>query len=153
MTTIDLLAGSLRLRLAPSAGGSITRFDVMHGGIEQPLLRGAEGLPDHALESACFPLVPFSNRIRGGSFTFRDRRISLRPNMTGDPSPLHGQGWLVPWQVEEASSTVAITVYHNEAGGWAWQHEAGQEFEVGRQGRHATPRRMNVSALTETERR
>src|SRR3546814_3014582 len=105
MTTIDLLAGSLRLRLAPSAGGSITRFDVMHGGIEQPLLRGAEGLPDHALESACFPLVPFSNRIRGGSFTFRDRRISLRPNMTGDPSPLHGQGWLVPWQVEEASST------------------------------------------------
>src|SRR3546814_5440789 len=74
MTTIDLLAGSLRLRLAPSAGGSITRFDVMHGGIEQPLLRGAEGLPDHALESACFPLVPFSNRIRGGSSTFRDRR-------------------------------------------------------------------------------
>src|SRR3546814_10468318 len=87
----------------------------MHGGIEQPLLRGAEGLPDHALESACFPLVPFSNRIRGGSFTFRDRRILLRPNMTGDPSPLHGQGWLVPWQVEEASSTDAILVYRHRS--------------------------------------
>ncbi|HEY9578403.1 MAG TPA: aldose 1-epimerase [Rhizorhapis sp.] len=145
MTTIDLLAGSLRLRLAPSAGGSITRFDVMHGGIEQPLLRGAEGLPDHALESACFPLVPFSNRIRGGSFTFRDRRISLRPNMTGDPSPLHGQGWLVPWQVEEASSTDAILVYRHEAGEWPWHYEARQEFALGEQGLHATLCCRNVS--------
>src|SRR3546814_17040014 len=104
MTTIDLLAGSLRLRLAPSAGGSITRFDVMHGGIEQPLLRGAEGLPDHALDRACFLPVPFSNRIRGGFFTSRDRRISLRPNMTVYPSPLHGLGWPLPLQAEQGTS-------------------------------------------------
>src|SRR3546814_12532863 len=107
MTPIDLLAGSLRLRLAPSAGGSITRFDVMHGGIEQPLLRGAAGLPDHALESACFPLVPFSNRIRGGPFTLRDRRLSLRPTMTGAPSPLHAQGVPGPWPGEASKSTEA----------------------------------------------
>src|SRR3546814_14145885 len=114
MTTIDLLAGSLRLRLAPSAGGSITRFDVMHGGIEQPLLRGAEGLPDHALESACFPLVPLSNRIRGGSFTFRARRISPRPNMTGDPRPRNRQGWLHHRQVGEARETLAKPAYKTE---------------------------------------
>src|SRR3546814_18576464 len=111
MTTIDLLAGSLRLRLAPSAGGSITRFDVMHGGIDKPLLRGAEGLPDHALESACFPLVPFSNRIRGGAFTCRDGRISLRPDMNGDHSQHHGQDGRVPWRGEEAKNPEAIALY------------------------------------------
>src|SRR3546814_17778081 len=104
MTTIDLLAGSLRLRLAPSAGGSITRFDVLHGGLEQPLLRGAEGLPDHSLERACFPLLPFSTRLRAWSFPLRATLLSLRPHMTGDPLPLRGQGLLVPWHVEDESS-------------------------------------------------
>ena len=46
---------------------------------------------------ASFPLVPFVNRIRGGRFTFRGREVRLAPNMAGDPSPLHGQGWLNPW--------------------------------------------------------
>ena len=51
---------------------------------------------------ASFPLVPYVNRIRGGRFTFRGREVRLAPNMAGDPSPLHGQGWLSPWQVERA---------------------------------------------------
>src|SRR3546814_11369481 len=117
----------------------------MKGGMARPLLRGAVDLSDQSLESSCLPLVPFSDLILGGSFTFRGRRVSLQPNMTGEPSPLHGQGWLVPWQVEEASSTYAILVYRHEAGEWLWHYEARQEFALGEQGLHATLCCRNVS--------
>src|SRR3546814_4972685 len=65
--------------------------------------------------------------------------------MTSDPSPLHGQGGIVPWQVEEASSTDAILVYRHEAGEWPWHYEARQEFALGEQGLHATLCCRNVS--------
>ena len=51
---------------------------------------------ENVLDAASFPLVPYVNRIRGGRFTFRGREVRLAPNMAGDPSPLHGQGWLNP---------------------------------------------------------
>ena len=60
---------------------------------------------EKVLDASSFPLVPYVNRIRGGHFSFRGREIRLQPNMAGDPSPLHGQGWLNPWRVEQAGET------------------------------------------------
>ena len=60
------------------------------------------------LDAASFPLVPYVNRIRDGRFTFRGREVRLAPNMAGDPSPLHGQGWLSPWTVEEPDERRAV---------------------------------------------
>lgn len=50
-------------------------------------------------ETACFPLVPFGNRIAGNRFDFRGQTYTLEPN-TGDPLVLHGGGWLEDWQLE-----------------------------------------------------
>ena len=70
----------------------------------------------------CFPLVPYVNRIRGGRFTFREREVRLDPNMAGDPSPLHGQGWLNPWNVESCKRVeVRRLTYHHEPGEWPWE--------------------------------
>ena len=77
-----------------------------------------------------FPLVPYVNRIRSGEFTFRGRTVRLTPNMTGDPSPLHGQGWLNPWRVIAASEGEAILEYQHEAGEWPWSYRAEQRFEL-----------------------
>jgi aldose 1-epimerase len=74
--------------------------------------------------------VPYVNRIRGGCFTFRGRVVRLAPNMAGDPSPLHGQGWLNPWQVEEAGDRSARLGYRHEPGEWPWAYDASQEFSV-----------------------
>jgi aldose 1-epimerase len=84
----------------------------------------------NVLEAASFPLVPYVNRIRGGSFAFRGREIPIAPNMAGDPSPLHGQGWLNPWAVEQAEEASALLSYRHEAGEWPWAYEARQEFKV-----------------------
>src|SRR5690349_19692302 len=95
---LTLRSGPLELVLFPALGGSIVRFEHLGPQARTAILRGADGLPSDILKVASFPLVPYVNRIRGGQFGFRGREVTMQPNMTGDPSPLHGQGWLSPWQ-------------------------------------------------------
>jgi aldose 1-epimerase len=50
--------------------------------------------------------------------------------MAGDPSPLHGQGWLNPWSVERQDETSAVLTYRHEPGEWPWSYDARQEFAL-----------------------
>ncbi len=127
---VTLAAGPLVLTLSPQTGGSIARFDYLRGGERFPVLRGCESEVDDVLEMASFPLVPYVNRIRGGEFRFRGRVIRLAPNMAGDSSPLHGQGWLGPWEVLEASGLEAQLRFVHEPGEWPWSYVAGQRFKL-----------------------
>ncbi len=127
---ITLSAEPLHLVLSPSMGGSIARFTYRNGDYEFPILRGCEGAPDHVLEAAGFPLVPYVNRIRDGEFTFRGCTVRLAPNMAGDSSPLHGQGWLSPWSVAAVSSDEATLEYEHPVGEWPWSYRARQHFQI-----------------------
>src|SRR3954466_2792870 len=100
--SVELSAGRLRLSLGPSIGGAISTFDWQGEGRSRPILRPCNTRLENVLDAACFPLVPYVNRIRGGRFSFRGQEVQIAPNMAGDPSPLHGQGWLNRWRVEEA---------------------------------------------------
>jgi aldose 1-epimerase len=82
------------------------------------------------LAQGSFPLVPYSNRIRGGRFTFRGREVSIARNMASDPSPLHGQAWLAPWEVVRADQREAELRFVHEAGEWPWRYEARQIFTL-----------------------
>jgi aldose 1-epimerase len=127
---VTLCAGNLRLQLSPSIGGAISAFEWTDGDRSRPILRKCHSPLEKVLDASCFPLVPYVNRIRGGCFTFRGRVVRLAPNMAGDPSPLHGQGWLNPWQVEEAGDRSARLGYRHEPGEWPWAYDASQEFSV-----------------------
>ena len=129
-----LRAGSLELVLSPSTGGAISRLDLIGEGEPVEVLRQCNSAPENVLAAASFPLVPFVNRVRGGSFTFRGREVRLSPNMKGDPSPLHGQGWRNPWQVESAGETEALLRFVHEPGEWPWKYEARQHFRLGPDG-------------------
>jgi aldose 1-epimerase len=146
-TILTLASGRLRLELSPSIGGAISAFEWIDGGASRPILRKCYSPLQKVLDAACFPLVPYVNRIRGGAFTFRGREVRLAPNMAGDPSPLHGQGWLNPWQVEEASRTNAILAYHHQAGQWPWSYEAQQSFALDEAGFNAKLTCRNLSAV------
>jgi aldose 1-epimerase len=95
-----------------------------------PVLRKCNSCHENVLEAASFPLVPYVNRIRGGRFAFRGREVSLRPNMAGDPSPLHGQGWLAPWEVASAKEAGALLSFHHTPGEWPWEYVAEQRFRL-----------------------
>ncbi|RKP48703.1 aldose 1-epimerase [Pararobbsia silviterrae] len=105
---MTLATSSLRLELAPGIGGGIARFDLACGGRQVPIFRA----PEHArladpTELACYPLVPFSNRIGGGCFEFEGRTIRIAPNRDGEPYPIHGSGWLSRWSVDAAGDAHA----------------------------------------------
>ncbi len=129
-TAVTLSAGKLRLQLSPSIGGSICGFEWTGEGSRRPILRECHSPSENVLEASSFPLVPYVNRIRGGCFTFRGREVRLEPNMPGDPSPLHGQGWLNPWQVEETDDHHCVLSYDHAAGEWPWDYEARQEVAL-----------------------
>lgn len=127
---LTLCAGALELDLLPAVGGSVVRFERRADDKRQVLLRGCPDPPSSVLDTSCFPLVPFANRIRNGSFSCDGRAINLLPNMAGDPSPLHGQGWLEAWQVAAASTHEAELTFDHASGEWPWRYHARQRFAL-----------------------
>lgn len=126
-----LRAGSLELEISPSIGGSIRGlFWNVQDGRRTPLLRECNSSQPSVLDMASFPLVPFVNRVRGGRFQFRGRDVVLRPNMAGDISPLHGQGWLHPWSVEAHGNQDAELRFVHPPGEWPWRYDALQVFAL-----------------------
>jgi aldose 1-epimerase len=125
-----LSSADLELQLSPSIGGAISGLSYVRDGARRPILREGHSRLQNVLEASSFPLVPFVNRIRGGSFTFRGRTVSLAPNMSGDPSPLHGQGWLNPWAVEQSDAGSAVLSYRHNPGEWPWAYSARQAFQL-----------------------
>ena len=131
MDIVELHSGNLELGISPSVGGSIARFDWVAGDKSRtPLMRGCHSESINVLEAACFPLVPFVNRIRGSRFSFRGREVALKPNMAGDASVLHGQGWLGAWQCLYSDGQQAELVFEHPAGEWPWTYEARQFFAL-----------------------
>ncbi len=146
---LTLRAGALEAQLLPALGGSIVRFDRIADGRRQPLLRGSDADIGDVLAAACFPLVPFANRVRGGAFTCDEREITLSPNMAGDPSPLHGQGWRAAWDVTEQGDDHATLSFRHAAGEWPWDYAATHRIELDEHGlslelscRNLSPARM-----------
>lgn len=128
---VSLACGRLTLQLVPPLGGSVARFDYRNASGENiPCFPGVGAEDYGVLDCGCFPLVPFSNRIRGGRFNFRGREIVLRPNMAGDPNPLHGQGWLSEWEIVSAQRSTAEMVFRHQPGEWPWAYEARQHFAL-----------------------
>lgn len=128
--TLTLSSGILELRLSPSIGGAISSFRWKDGGRERAILRESNTPLQKVLDASCFPLVPFVNRIRGGCFTFLGRQVRLSPNMAGDPSPLHGQGWTSPWRVDSSSEAQAVLQFDHRPGEWPWAYQARQHFQL-----------------------
>jgi aldose 1-epimerase len=137
---VVLAAGELRLVLAPETGGAIASFtrEWQEGPNKRELhwLRPgtAAGLAArNPLDMASFPLVPFCNRIRDGRARFEGREIDFPPNHPGQQAkhPLHGIGWLLPWQVMSASyseAELSLDVPASQA--WPWHFSATQRFEL-----------------------
>jgi aldose 1-epimerase len=135
-----LTAGELRVVLAPAAGGSIASFtrQWQEGPRRRELhwLRPATAsglVARDPLAMASFPLVPFCNRIRDGRASFEGREIQMPPNHPGEdaPHPLHGIGWLCPWQVRSASASQAeLALVVEASAAWPWRFSCTQKFSL-----------------------
>lgn len=101
--TLLLTHGHWQVRVLPALGGAIAAASwrgqpVLRPSVEAELQQGL------VRRSACYPLVPFSNRIAQAQFAFDGRHYLLRANFDGEPHAIHGVGFQQPWEVVESTA-------------------------------------------------
>jgi aldose 1-epimerase len=132
--TIELRAGSARAVIAPAIGGSIAAFECDG----HPILRPTQGqaLAEGAVRSfACFPLIPFSNRIAGATLHWAGREYALTRYVDHEPHAIHGNGWQRVWSVtRRGGPRLTIELEHDAAGArareWPFPYRARQRFDL-----------------------
>ena len=119
--------------------GYIVHIDPHHGGqvrkltyLGQPILRTSAGSLD-PLETSCFPLIPYSNRIKNAKFLFANRPYQLKRNWQCDEHSIHGEGWLASWSVMELSADRCMISY---TGGknWPWSYRVELSIQISKSG-------------------
>lgn len=101
---ITLTAGSAKVQIVPQMGGGLA--GLWAGDL--PVLRPWSGLvEDGPFALASNLLVPFSNRISGGGFTYDGQRHPVAPNLPGETFPIHGEGFQRPWEMGNFGQTHA----------------------------------------------
>jgi len=135
---VELHAGALRLALRPDLGGCIAGLWHRH----LPVMRCAEPATlDSARQSACFPLLPYSNRLGYRRFRWKGADYTTLPNFDDSPHSLHGVGWRRPWELVSSSALDAVLRYrHAPDGDWPFAFEARQYFTL-------TPEAMRVQLV------
>lgn len=126
--TITLEAGALRCESRPDVGGAITGLWL--DGI--PVLRPVEAkaLRD-ARDAACFPLVPFANRIGHARLVWEGSSHDLAPADGEGAHALHGVGWRHGWAVEEHSRARLVMRYrHAPDRAWPFAFETTQTISL-----------------------
>ena len=133
---LTLHAGESSLVLAPEIGGAIVGWTF--GTV--PLLRRPH--PNAIVQGsihglACFPLIPFSNRIAWGKFRWDGSDHIMARNLGDHPHTIHGVGWQSTWQVATVSATTAVMTLRHDAAGeqahrWPFAFAAEQHFTLSR---------------------
>ncbi len=127
---VTISDGLAELEVTPQ-GGCILAFRWLSAGATVDWLRptSPEAAPAPT-DTACFPLVPYSNRIRDARFSFEGRDYRLARNFGDSPHSIHGHGWKVPWQTTGRSeSSLALAYTHDEAD-WPSAYRAEQHFAL-----------------------
>lgn len=116
-----------RVGLLPRLGGSVAFGQARVGAAWADVLRPTDvdtaTVPN---DTASYPLVPWSNRIRDGLLTWAGRRYQLRVNWP-DGTAIHGAAWDYPWQVAEATDASAVLRFSSRdvyGVNWPWTFEA-----------------------------
>lgn len=127
-----LTAGALHAVIDPRLGGAV--LDLSRAG--EPVLRRAsqEALRRLGVRAAaCYPLLPYANRIAGAQLPAAGRIFTLRANFPPEPHAVHGVGWQRPWKVVRAEASSAELILQYEAdtpADWPFTFEARQSFEL-----------------------
>jgi hypothetical protein len=84
---------------------------------------------------ACYPLVPYSNRIANARLAVSGRVLELARNFGEHPHAIHGVGWQRPWRVLAHNATSALLALEHTAAGvgaraWPWPFRATQSFAL-----------------------
>lgn len=117
------------ISLATQNGGCILHCRYKGRDILRPYVRGNEADFD-PLRTGGFCLVPFSNRIKNGRFTYGNHAVKLSQTHKAIAHPIHGFGWMATWDVT-GKTVNSVTLRHSyDAGEWPWSYVSDQTFTI-----------------------
>jgi len=118
-----------RLGLVPSLGGGIAAWQVEREDAPFDLFRPWDRLTEDRYKLASFAMLPWSNRISGGGFEHDGRFHPIEPNRIDEPYPIHGDGWLQPWECNQpAPDTLELRLESHRFAGNPYDYSALQRF-------------------------
>jgi len=119
------------LGLVPSLGGSVAAWRWLRPEGTVDVWRAWDGVSTDLVRLASFPMVPWSNRIGAGGFAQDGRFHAIKPNRIGEPYPIHGDGWLQPWQLRQtAPDAVEMRLESHRFDGNPYDYAALQTFRL-----------------------
>jgi aldose 1-epimerase len=121
----------------PRVGGAVARLDYLgENGAPIPLLRRAIAKESYQpTDLACWPLLPFSNRIKEARFVFDGKEHRLPPDPAASPHALHGVGWRSAWRIVAIKQDKCmIALDHAADENWPFSLGAWQRFALNEDG-------------------
>lgn len=129
-----LTHGDCRADVHPATGGALAALRWRG----RDILRAA---PANAgvRQMACYPLVPYSNRIGDAVLQAQEQSYTLRANFPPEPHSIHGFGWQRAWQVANCSSDSAeLLLAHAGDADWPYACTVRQTVTLLDAGLHLT---------------
>ena len=132
-TVLKMHSKNVILEILPEKGARISSYSLKNKNNIFELLRPVYIRPlinKDSLKKASFPLVPFSNRINRGEFTFQGKKIKLPLNFYPEPHAIHGHGWEQKWEECQFNENYTILEYEYFPDEWPFKYSARQIFEL-----------------------
>jgi len=101
----------LRVTLVPEIGGSITECSINRGGQWIPIMRSGEEPLTRSSNASSFVLIPYSNRLRDGRFSFEGTEYQLRD---AEKHAIHGDVRDRAWKVLEHTNEKIVLAFHSK---------------------------------------
>ena len=129
MGLIEIQNRWFRVFIDPDQGTGIVAFFVKKENTWLPIMPDSRN-ENIDLKFSLFLMIPYSNRIENGFFTFRKKKFALK---NGDNHAIHGDVRFRPWLVETMKETHIGCRFKSvdyENVNWPWAFEAAVEYRV-----------------------
>ena len=125
MITLD--SHEIQLQISPEKGASL--FSLKYDGLNvlRPTGPNASIPQDYSL----FIMLPYCSYIQNGHFNYFGITRTVQPNQSNSNTPIHGDGWLSSWRVEQQTSDNATLTYtHNKESGFPFNYTASVTYKI-----------------------
>ena len=141
LSVISLSLGKLDCQIDPALGGAV--LGLHYGGrpFLRPTVQGTK-----AVDSACFAMLPYCNRIVGGAVRLGKHAWPIKPNFGMPPAPCHGDGWQSAWTICDLTASSALLSLTSRAVPYAYRAE--QCFELDSTGLRISMSIVNRGEIT-----
>lgn len=134
MDELRLTNGHMRLALNPAMGGAIAGWWHKNTCLLRPVVPGPKDVVS-VRDQASYPLMPFSNRVAWGRFSFGGVDYALSRDHRETRHALHGNALYADWEIAEASAMHALLRLHaaperQDMQFFPFRYEAEQLYEL-----------------------